>query len=74
VALGPDAEIRLAEAIVEVLKHPKGEPAALPHFSSPILAKQYVSLYCRLITSTVPVENASTSASINVTTSERQSL
>ena len=74
VALGRDAEIRFAEAIVEVLKSPKGKPAALPQFSLPILAKQYISLYCRLITSAVPLENASTSASISVAASERQSL
>ena len=74
VALGRDAELVLAEAIARVLKDPKGKPAALPQFSSPILGKQYLGLYCRLITSAVPMENARTSASINVATSERQSL
>ncbi len=74
VVLGRDAEIRLAEAIVEALKAPKGKPAAFPQFSAPILAKQYLSLYRRLITSAVPVENAGNSASISVATSERQSL
>jgi glycosyltransferase involved in cell wall biosynthesis len=74
VALGRDAETTLAEAIMEVLKDPKGNPAVLPQFSAPVLAKQYISLYRRLITSAVPLENARTSASINVATSERQSL
>lgn len=74
VALGRDAELRLAEAIAETLKNPKGNPAALPQFSTPILAKQYLSLYRRLITSAVPVENAGNSASISVAASERQSL
>jgi glycosyltransferase involved in cell wall biosynthesis len=74
VALGRDAEITLAKAIVEVLKDPKEAPAVLPQFSAAVLAKQYISLYRRLITSAAPVENARTSASINVTRSERQSL
>ena len=74
VALGRDAEITLAKAIVEVLKCPKRKPAVLPQFSAPILAKQYISLYRKLITSAVPVENAGASTPINVATSERQSL
>ncbi|HEX5234706.1 MAG TPA: glycosyltransferase family 1 protein [Silvibacterium sp.] len=74
VALGRDAEIRFAEAIVEAIKDPKGKPAALPQFSLPILAKQYVSLYRRLMLSDVPMENARTSASISVARSERQPL
>jgi hypothetical protein len=69
-----DAEITLAKAIVEVLKDPKGKPAVLPQFSAPVLAKQYISLYRRLIASAVPAKNAITSASINVATSKRQSL
>lgn len=74
VALGQDAEIRLAEAIVEVLKEPKRQPVGLPQFSAPILAKQYISLYRKLLMSAVPMETARTSDSINVATSERQSL
>lgn len=74
VALGRDAEIRFAEAIVEVFKNPKRKPTALPQFSLPILAKQYINLYRRLISSAVPVESARTSASIITATSERQSL
>ena len=74
VALGRDAEKTLAEAIVAVLKDPRRQPAVLPRFSAPILAHQYISLYRRLITSAAPLENARASASINVATSERQSL
>jgi glycosyltransferase involved in cell wall biosynthesis len=74
VALGRDAETTLATAIVEVLKDPKGQPAVLPQFSAPILAKQYINLYRRLLTSAVPMGNRRTSPSINVATSERQSL
>ena len=74
VVLGQDAEIRLAEAIVEALKDPKAKPAAFHQFSAPVLAKQYLNLYSRLITSAVPVENASTSASIRVAAPGRHSL
>jgi glycosyltransferase involved in cell wall biosynthesis len=74
VVLGRDAEIRFAEAIVEVLKGPKGKPAALPQFSLPILAKQYIGLYRRLISSAVAMGNAGASASIGVAASEGQSL
>ena len=75
VALGRDAERRFAEAIVEVVKQPKGQPVALPQFSAPILAKQYISLYRELLTSAAaPLQRATTSAPISVATSERQSL
>lgn len=74
VALGRDEEIRLATAIVEVLKDPKATPSVLPQFSAAVLAKQYINLYRTLITSVIPVENARTSVSINVTRSERQTL
>jgi glycosyltransferase involved in cell wall biosynthesis len=74
VALEQDAEKAFAEAIVEVLKDPKTPPEALPQFSAPTLAKQYISLYRRLISSAAPQENASASVSITGATSERQPL
>ena len=74
VALGRDAEKTLAEAIVAVLKDPRRQPAVLPRFSAPTLAPQYIGLYRRLTTPAAPLENARASASINVATSERQSL
>ena len=74
VALGQDAEKAFAEAIVEVLKEPKSPPSALPQFSAPVLAKQYISLYRKLVSSAVPQENASASVAINGATSERQPL
>jgi glycosyltransferase involved in cell wall biosynthesis len=66
VPLGQDAEKTLAEAIVEVLKDPKRQPAVLPQFSAPILAEQYISLYRWLITSATPLEHAKASASTKV--------
>lgn len=74
VALGQDAEKAFAEALVEVLKEPKSPPAALPQFSMPTLARQYISLYRKLISSSVPEENANASISINEAMSERQPL
>lgn len=74
VALGQDAEKAFAEAIVEALKYPKNPPAALPQFSTSTLAKQYISLYRRLISSNAPQKNASASVSINGARSERQPL
>jgi glycosyltransferase involved in cell wall biosynthesis len=66
VPLGQDAEKTLAEAIVEVLKEPRRQPAVLPQFSAPILAEQYISLYRWLITSATPLEHAKASASTKV--------
>ncbi|HEV2708949.1 MAG TPA: glycosyltransferase family 1 protein [Edaphobacter sp.] len=74
VSLGRDAEITFVEAIVEVIKEPKRSPAILPQFSMPTLAKQYISLYHKLVSSTVPQKNANASASINGATSERLPL
>lgn len=72
VALGEDAETSLARAIAEVLKEPNGKPAILPQFSIPILAKQYISLYRRLITSGVLVAGAG--ASMTVATADKQAV
>lgn len=74
VALGNDAERTLAAEIATALDEPKSPPRRLPQFSAPVLAKQYVSLYRRLITSAIPLENASVTTSINVAASERQPL
>jgi glycosyltransferase involved in cell wall biosynthesis len=74
VALGREAEITLAQAIVGALREPKGQAVVLPQFSAPILAKQYISLYHRLLTPAVPMEIARSSTAINVAASERQSL
>lgn len=74
VALGQDAEKSFAEAILEILKEPKRQPIALPQFSAPVLAQQYISLYRKLISSTIPHENVSAPVSISGAASERQTL
>jgi len=73
VALEKNAEQMLAAAIVAALKEPKGAPRSLQQFSGPVLAKQYISLFRRLITSANPTENAAVAASINPSASERLS-
>lgn len=70
VALGQDAEQAFAAAIVEVLETPKRPPVALPQFSMPILAKQYMSLYYKLISSTVLQKSTNPSVSISGAASE----
>jgi glycosyltransferase involved in cell wall biosynthesis len=74
VVLKKNAEEMLAAAIVAALHEPKGLPRALQQFSAPVLAKQYISLYRRLIASATPSETASVAALINPAVSERQSL
>jgi glycosyltransferase involved in cell wall biosynthesis len=74
VALGKNAEEMLASAIVAALNEPKGSPRSLQQFSAPVLAKQYISFYRRLVASTVPLENAAVDASLNATASGRRLL
>jgi glycosyltransferase involved in cell wall biosynthesis len=74
VALQENAEEALAAAIVATLREPKEKPTPLPQLSAPVLAKQYMDLYRRLVASAVPVQNAKMAGSINIAASERQSL
>jgi glycosyltransferase involved in cell wall biosynthesis len=52
-----DAEVSLAYAISAALREAKPEPVPLPHLSAPVLAKQYIALYRRLIVSTAPARS-----------------
>jgi glycosyltransferase involved in cell wall biosynthesis len=74
VALDGNVEEALAAAIEAALNDPKGPQKALQQFSAPVLAKQYTSLYRRLITSPSPSPNAKVAASINAAASERLPL
>lgn len=74
VALQKNAEEALAEAIAETLHDPKKQPSSLPQFSAPVLVKQYMSLYRRLIESAVPFENTRFSGAMPVRASESQPL
>ena len=70
VALKKNAEQMLAVAIVAALNEPKGAPRTLQQFSGPVLAKQYINLFRRLITSANPIEDAEVAASNNPSASE----
>jgi glycosyltransferase involved in cell wall biosynthesis len=73
VSLGTAPEERLADAIVATINQPKGFARSLPKFSAPVLAKQYTSLYRRLVASGLPVKGAA-ATSIDTATTERQPL
>jgi len=74
VTLEGTAEEMLAAAIGVALNEPKGSSRSLPQFSAPVLAKQYTSLYRRLIASAKPSAKAAVTASINPAVSEGQPL
>jgi glycosyltransferase involved in cell wall biosynthesis len=74
VALGENAEELLAAAIVAALNEPKPPLNPLQKFSAPVLAEQYASLYRRLITSAIPLENDRVAESMTAAASERQPL
>lgn len=69
-----NAEENLAAAIVAALNEPKGSPRTLQQFSAPVLAKQYTSLYRRLIASGISLGNGAAAPSISTAVSERLSL
>ena len=49
VSLKENAEEALSYAISSALREQKPAPASFPHFSAPVLAKEYLALYRRLI-------------------------
>jgi len=57
VPIREDAEIALAYAISAALREAKPKPVLLPHLSPPVLAKQYIALYRRLVASVSPVRS-----------------
>jgi glycosyltransferase involved in cell wall biosynthesis len=74
VSLLETPEKTLATAIAAVLREPKKQPVSLPQFSAPVLAKQYMGLYGRLIASATPARSARMPGSIEISASESQSL
>jgi glycosyltransferase involved in cell wall biosynthesis len=74
VALDKNAEEMLAAAVGAALREPKRSPAALPQFSGPVLAKQYIHLYRRLIASARSRNHGVIETSIGVKTVERHPL
>lgn len=72
VRLTKNPEQTLAAAMLAALDEPKPQPAKLPQLSAPLLAKQYVSLYRRLIAA--PARSRAANRGLGLATSERQSL
>jgi hypothetical protein len=72
--LDKNAEEMLAAAVGAALREPKRSPAALPQFSGPVLAKQYIHLYRRLIASARSRNHGVIETSIGVKTVERHPL
>jgi glycosyltransferase involved in cell wall biosynthesis len=73
VPLGPDVEAVLAEAIVAMLRQPKGAPQSHPQFSGAAIAREYVDLYRRLVAEYATNRNIRT-RSIAAATPESHSL
>ena len=57
VSLKNDAEVSLAYAISTSLRESKPKPVKLQQLSAPVLARQYVALYRRLIASAAPMQS-----------------
>jgi glycosyltransferase involved in cell wall biosynthesis len=74
VDLSKDAEEALGGAIVAALKDPRRRPVALPQFSAPVIAEQYIDLYRRLIAHAALKRSDRFSAAIHAAASERHSL
>jgi len=64
----------LAAATADTLREPKGEAISMPRLSASALAEQYIALYRRLLTSSALAQSTGVAASINISTSESQSL
>jgi len=60
----------LAAAIADALNEPRREPISLPQLSAPVLADQYLALYCRVATSPECTRNTQPTGSIHVAASE----
>jgi glycosyltransferase involved in cell wall biosynthesis len=50
VALGPHAEVAFAATTLQALDEPRSLPLSMPDLAAPLIAGQYVRLYCRLLT------------------------
>ncbi len=74
VDLQGNAEEALADAIAVTLREPKSPPVPLPQLSAPILAKQYVALYRRLIASASRVDTRRAAASVSIAAEAEVSL
>jgi hypothetical protein len=65
-------EESLSAAIATTLKQPRPHPLSLPQFSAPVLARQYVALYRRLIASAAHAHKLRLRKQVTVAVSGRQ--
>lgn len=72
VPLNGHDEEAFADAIAAVVRQPKPRPLSLPQFSAPVLARQYVDLYCSLISSAAHAPSFKLRNPATVATSGRQ--
>jgi len=66
------AEESLSAAIATTLKQPRPHPLSLPQFSAPVLARQYIALYRRLIASAAHAHKLRLRKQVTVAVSGRQ--
>jgi glycosyltransferase involved in cell wall biosynthesis len=74
IAFGVDAEAALAAGIGAALHKPVKEPVRFPRLSAETLATEYAGFYRGLIAAAGNAENTTSTASIRLATTERQSL
>jgi glycosyltransferase involved in cell wall biosynthesis len=67
VSLGADEEQSLADAVASTLGQPSQTPVDFPLLSAPVLGKQYVSLYQKLLTSAPLAHSVASSAPLRTT-------
>lgn len=72
VPLNDLAEESFAAAIAAAIQQPRPQPLPLLRFSAPVVARQYVGLYRRLLASAVHAQNLTLQKPITIATSERQ--
>jgi glycosyltransferase involved in cell wall biosynthesis len=71
VPLERNAVVALAEAIATALREPKAPPIPLPQLSAPVLARQYVALYRRVIATATPAQRSKAFTPIEIAATER---
>jgi glycosyltransferase involved in cell wall biosynthesis len=74
VKLEQDAVEAVAAAIAAAVSEPKNPPIPLPQLSGPVLAKQYVALYRRIIATEIPARRNNELAPVEILATERSSV
>jgi hypothetical protein len=74
VKLEQDAVEALSAAIAAAVNEPKNPPISLPQLSGPVLAKQYVALYRRIIATEIPARRNNELAPVEILATERSSV